>query len=75
MNKRRVTRVLCCNCDTVLTVSGNQYRRCRCGDITLFGYPNGLYDIAYRKNSQFKLLSHSRPGGRAGWIKGVKNGR
>lgn len=69
---RRYTRVMCCNCGTIIRTHDNKTKRCQCGDVTVFQYKNGYYDVAYRNNARYKVLSDNRVGGRVGWIKDLK---
>lgn len=74
-SKGKITRVLCCNCGTVIKASGGQTRKCKCGDITVFHYKQGFYDVAYKNNARYKVLTENRVGGRIGWLKDLKAGR
>ncbi|BAL84742.1 hypothetical protein SELR_pSRC400910 (plasmid) [Selenomonas ruminantium subsp. lactilytica TAM6421] len=71
---RKATRVLCCGCGTIIRTHDNQIRKCKCGDITVFQYRRGFYDVAYRNNARYEILSDNRHGGRVGWLKDIKAG-
>lgn len=74
-NKRKHTRVLCCNCGTIISTHDNQTKRCKCGDITVFQHSKGFYDVAYRNNARYEILSNNRSNGRIGWLKDLLSGR
>lgn len=48
LKKKRVTKVRCLHCNSIITTSDNQTKSCRCGDVTVFQYTGGRYDVAFR---------------------------
>ena len=46
--KKRVTKVKCLHCGSVISTTDGQTKTCRCGDVTVFQYTGGRYDVAFR---------------------------
>lgn len=60
LHNRHLTKVKCHRCGSIIKTTDGQTKSCRCGDVTVFQYTEGRYDVAFRVGGAYEVVHEER---------------